>query len=611
MSIAQSLRSSPELAPATASERRRWEQWRLPILSILLLVSLGFMLCLRMAAPPIDTPAASWIMLWMVSFLPYLAASVLILATRPLEGRWRWVELGIILLGALVLRSILLPLPPNLSHDSWRYLWDARVTLHGYSPYVYAPNDPALVHLRNFIYDNSRFRNVPTLYPPAAQAVYLLSYLIAPDNLVVFKGILVLLEMVTCGALIVLLRSRGLDPSRCLIYAWCPLPIVEFAMQGHHEAITLVFTMQALISSLSSWRWNSVLTGLLVALATLTNIYPILLLLVVLPRRNRAWMITCLAAYTVTVILGYVPYIILGHGQAFGFFSTYVSEHSWNGGSVFLFTQWLNEHLQFNGVIAHILSYSVDLLLVGGVVLAIWWQRQRERISMEVATLILIGTVFSVSTHVFPWYNTALLPWVALLVVRHPQTDRRARENPMQPSMPPPDVENSNGMREATDALKRVPTALYGPLKRAKDAIAVLLGKLGFPTTSSYIRRFMLGGVGRIFALSVPPQDERAISHPLCNSLPECRDPQGLLSILRVRSATHCPSVGTRFIASVRMGLATVMVWYFACASISAYFVPSNLSWPLYYLYVYDPVLIVLGIAVLVGFKRMRAKRKG
>lgn len=516
MSIAQSFHSSPELAPTIASQHRRWQQWRLPILCLLLLVSVSFMLLLRMTAPPMDTPVTSWMLLWMVSFLPYLAASGLILATRPLEGRWRWIEVGIILLGALVLRSILLPLPPNLSRDSWRYLWDARITLHGYSPYVYAPHDAALVHLRNFIYDNSRYRNVPTLYPPVAQAVYLLSYLIAPDNLVVFKGILVLLEMVTCGALIILLRYRGMDPSRCLIYAWCPLPIVEFAMQGHHEAITLVFTILALVSSLSSWRWNAGVTGLLIALATLTNIYPILLLLVVLPRRRRAWMITCLAMCGIIVILGYVPYIILGHGRAFGFFATYVSEYSWNGGSVLLFMQWLSEHLQLNGMIAHILSYSVDLLLVGGVALVIWWHRQHERISMEAAALILIGTVFCVSTHVFPWYNPALLPWVALLVLQYPQTDRRERANPTLSPIPP-----DNGI--------------------------MLHMSSGFS----------LGG----------------------------------LSI---------------------KGLATGMVWYFACASITAYFVTSgNLSWPIYYLCVYDPVLIGLGIAAFVGFRGMRAKRKG
>nr|MDQ2718095.1 hypothetical protein [Chloroflexota bacterium] len=42
--------------------------------------------------------------------------------------------------------------------------------------------------------------------------------------------------------------------------------------------------------------------------------------------------------------------------------------------------------------------------------------RLRERISMEAGTLILIGTIFAVSSHIFPWYTTALLPWIALLV---------------------------------------------------------------------------------------------------------------------------------------------------------------------------------------------------
>lgn len=204
-----------------------------------------------------------------------------------------------------------------------------------------------------------------------------------------------------------------------------------------------------------------------------------------LPHRQRSWISICLVTCGVTVILGYIPYIILGHGRAVGFFTTYVSEYSWNGGGVLLLTQWLNQHLQFNGVIAHILSYSIDLLLVGGIALAVWWQRLHEHISMEAATLILIGTIFSVSTHVFPWYNPALLPWVALLA--RPIWTKR-------------------------------------------------------------------GGLNA-------------------------------------------------------KGLATVMTWYFVCASISAYFVTNNSYWPIYYLCVYDPVIIVLGIAVFVGFKRSYVQR--
>ena len=30
--------------------------------------------------------------------------------------------------------------------------------------------------------------------------------------------------------------------------------------------------------------------------------------------------------------------------------------------------------------------------------------------------LVLIATIFAISTHVYPWYVTALLPWLALVV---------------------------------------------------------------------------------------------------------------------------------------------------------------------------------------------------
>src|ERR1019366_1082427 len=214
---------------------------------------------------------------------------------KPQTGRLRWVELGMLLVGALALRAIVLPVPPNLSHDSWRYLWDARVTLHGFSPYVTGPANSLYLPLRDFLYNDIRFRDVPTIYPPGAQGIFLLSYLMAPSNLVVLKGIFIGFEMVTCGALAFLLWRKGLDMSRCIIYAWCPLPIIEFAIQGHLDATTVTFTVLAMVCAGSQWRGSRVVTGFLIALAALTKVYPILFLLVVVRRRDWALLVTCFA----------------------------------------------------------------------------------------------------------------------------------------------------------------------------------------------------------------------------------------------------------------------------------------------------------------------------
>jgi hypothetical protein len=392
----------------TPRERR----WRLPLLCICLGLALGHTLLLALLAPSEGSQIPAFVSLWLIGFVPYLVASIVILTTHAPAGRRRWLELALILSGALFLRILLLSNLPNLSPDSWRYLWDARVTLHGYSPYVYPPGDPQLAYLRDFLYENSRFRDVPTIYPPGAQAIYLLSYLIAPSNLFVLKGIFVFFDMVVCCALAALLLKRRLDPARCLIYAWCPLPIVEFAMQGHVDVLTIAFTILAILCSMSNWRGARACTGLLVGLATITKFYPLLMLAAISRRRDWVLWLTC----GLTILVSYIPYVILGQGKILGFLTSYNGEYSANSGVVSHLMFWLSDQITGFAQVRSVLTYLVALALVGGTTITVWLLRLRERISREAAMLLLIGSVFAVSPHVFPWYTTALLPWVAVLI---------------------------------------------------------------------------------------------------------------------------------------------------------------------------------------------------
>ncbi|HEY1353051.1 MAG TPA: glycosyltransferase family 87 protein [Ktedonobacteraceae bacterium] len=352
---------------------------------------------------------------YLLCFLPYALACTLVLFARPANRRWRQVEIGLILGGALLLRAVLLPLPPNLSRDSWRYVWDARVFLHGYSPYVLAPAAKVLQPLQDFIYANSRFRNVPSLYPPGAQYIYLLSYLIVPGNLYALKGIFLLFDLASCVVLLKLLVRKGLDATWVLLYAWCPLPVVEFALQGHVDVLTITFTLLAALTADDN-RWHGrVLTGFFVGMATLTKLYPIVMLVTVV--RLRDWRRDCLLLLSclLTIILGYLPFYIQGHGQIFGYFGTYVNEQGQNAGVVqqLIFQFDHARHLALATVIAH--EHQVAFVLLVVVALLIFVLRQFQRISLEGGTLILFGLLLAVSSHVFPWYTATLLPWIALL----------------------------------------------------------------------------------------------------------------------------------------------------------------------------------------------------
>src|SRR5579863_9088934 len=410
MPVAQEAHPLPVSLETSRAAKRPW--WRSLVLLALLFSSIALYALLITFSPRQDGVIAAFVQVWMICFLPYFAACAFVLATKPVQGRWQWIELGIILGGALVVRAILLPLPPELSRDSWRYLWDARITLHGFSPYAYAPGDPILHSVNDpFLFSNMRFRNVPTIYPPGAQAIYLLSYLLAPDNLYILKGIFVIFDMVTCGTLAWFLAKKGLDPRRAILYAWCPLPVVEFAIQGHLDAAAVTFTLLAIVSANSSRRGSRVLTGFLIGMATLTKIYPLLLLAAVVRRRDWPLLATCFA----TIVLGYLPYLILGHGQVFGFFATYASQQGGNTGIVPLTTYSISHALGFPLSATVTQEYIVDFIVVGlvSLIVLVW---RLFNLSVEAATLILIETVLAVSSHVFPWYTTALLPWIAILI---------------------------------------------------------------------------------------------------------------------------------------------------------------------------------------------------
>ncbi len=407
------LQDHPLISPPSSQILSGRFNWRLAVLPLLFLFALGGYIYLIASRPAdVDAEHIPFLWAWGLCLLIYLIACVWIFRTRPATGRRRWLELGVIFAGALLFRALLVPLPPNLSHDSWRYLWDAKITLQGYSPYIYPPNSPQFAGLHNnILFHNSRYRDVPTLYPPAAQLFYLISQILVPDSLSFLKGIFVAFDLGTCGVLAYLLQRNGQDPRRAILYAWCPLPIIEFALQGHLDTMPILVMLLTFITNQRSGRWGRVLTGVLIGIATLMKLYPIVLLIAVVRRKDWELVISCMAV----IGLGYLPYIILGHGRIFGFFSTYIGEQGTNAGIIQLGLQAMCNALRLDRGPLLIIERGGDLLVMGGAVLIVFWLRWRRNLSVEAASLILIGMVLSVSSHFFPWYAAVLLPLVALL----------------------------------------------------------------------------------------------------------------------------------------------------------------------------------------------------
>jgi hypothetical protein len=244
----------------------------------------------------------------------YLLAVRLVLRER-VTPRAIWVVLGV----ALLLRAIVLPGPAFLSTDINRYVWDGRVQAAGINPYRYVPADPALKFLRDgkvFPHINRR-DTARTIYPPAAQAFFLLVQWISPGR-VGIKCAIVAAELAAIGALMALLGRAGLPRAQVLIYAWHPLPVWEFAGNGHVDALAIAGVALALLATAADRRS---VAGIALAGAVLAKVLPGVLLPALW--RGSGWRFP--AGFAATISAAYLPYLGVGT-HVLGFLPHYASE---------------------------------------------------------------------------------------------------------------------------------------------------------------------------------------------------------------------------------------------------------------------------------------------
>ena len=76
----------------------------------------------------------------------------------------------------------------------------------------------------------------------------------------------VVCELALIWAVAELLRRRGMPADRLLIYAWAPLPIVEFWIGGHNDALVVLTDRVALVAAAAN-RWPAAFLALTVGIA--------------------------------------------------------------------------------------------------------------------------------------------------------------------------------------------------------------------------------------------------------------------------------------------------------------------------------------------------------
>jgi hypothetical protein len=330
---------------------------------------------------------------------------------------------------ALVAALVLLAIPPPLSDDVYRYLFDGVCVSNGFSPFAHAPSSAKVADLVAALPGRINHPDLPTIYPPFAQFLF---GIIARAGLGIMAWKILLLGCLAGGA--VLTRARKARIGSVDTGAWVfshPLALFTAAGNGNVDVVGVLLIAGVCWAIHHRREW---VVGGLIGLAAGVKLFPLGLFTARLGRDGIPRALTTLLVGGLVLGILYSPVAASGL-KAFGSLGRYAESWDFNASGHSVLTSTLDSALSATGVtdsvrvgtnaeatyyngtptfddwrsrreLASGMAKLLGVAVTGLIVLVCW----RRRMSFEASTSWILSSLFLTAAVVHPWY----LLWVLI-----------------------------------------------------------------------------------------------------------------------------------------------------------------------------------------------------
>jgi hypothetical protein len=358
--------------------------------------------------------------------LIYIVAVIIFLKNISISKKKVW----FVIIVGIISRIILVPTVPILEDDFNRYLWDGAVTANGYNPYKYAPKDLfnpsqssgntttelySLGKESGKVIKRINHPHIRTIYPPVAQGVFVLTYIIKPWSVPLWKTIILFLDILVLVLLFILIKKLGLNRNLIIIYWWNPILLHEFYSAGHMDIIMYPLILGAIIFYIDK---KFIAASNLFALSFGVKVWPIVFIPFVLKRifKDKRKFLLAITSSGLIILLLAFPVILTKLDDSLGFV-TY--SKNWTNNEAFfqLVNVMVKSAIKFLDIHYYCsLCATRWLILLGYFTFIIYLLNKKIDNNRQFVYLLFltVSVLYLISPTQFPWYYTWILP---LLVV--------------------------------------------------------------------------------------------------------------------------------------------------------------------------------------------------
>jgi hypothetical protein len=301
-----------------------------------------------------------------------------------------------LLAAGVLLRIAFAAVHPVGSPDYYRYVWDGKVQAGGVNPYKYAPDDSALTALHSDLVPRLvTYADMKTIYPPLSENLFHLAYLISGESYLGMKFLLLVFDMLTMLGLLLTMKRLKIDRKYLLLYALCPLPLIQFFLDGHVDSLGFAFMIFAIYFYLGG---KKSLAYLLIGLSM--SIKPLALIAVPVLFFNEKGALNRLKAAAVPLLLFgalYIPYVFTG--SPFQALMKFTENWTFNGVVFDILDSFIRDNQRTRAICALLLVIAYLPVIMS-----------RKDLLTKIYLSIFLLFIFSPIVH--PWY----IGWLVVLL---------------------------------------------------------------------------------------------------------------------------------------------------------------------------------------------------
>lgn len=305
---------------------------------------------------------------------------------------------------------------PNLSQDFYRFIWDGRMIVQGFNPYLYTPESFILnsgypIFQAQELYDGMGVLNGShfTNYPPLNQLCFVIAGWVAGKSIlgsvIVLRLIIILADFGTLYFGKKILEKLNIPVNHIFWYLLNPFIIIELTGNLHFEGV-MVFFLAWSLYLLNERKWK--FAAVIFACSVSVKLIPLIFLPLLFQKLTWKKSIGFYSIVGLLTISSFIPFIhkdfIVNYTETIGL---WFQRFEFNA-SLYYIARAIGYSFRGYNEIA-VIGKFIPWLVIAFVLAMSLFRKNKTTIQLISAWLLVLTFYYFTATTVHPWYIASLL----------------------------------------------------------------------------------------------------------------------------------------------------------------------------------------------------------